>query len=222
MVDTNGSMVDGAALIVALGALMVSAAALFIAWWQLVLQRDAAGGRGIIFEVRRQLHQESRIGGELLVTDVYGVLVKLVGNDLHEVGVHLERGGRPLQFGDPGYVRQGAEKRHRMTCEQEPIVWEFELSPEDAHDLYCVLSWVAPYGPGIRTNAFRRPLAPPSELEEWRWFRSFRFRKWLEGVVARRRWLRSMLGRPLQFAEWRPVRGLGLQPGQSPMNSRAN
>jgi hypothetical protein len=209
-------------ILIAALALVVSGAALVIAWWQLVLQRDAAGGRGIVFEVHRPHHKEARIAGELFVTDEYYVLVKLVGNDLHEVAVHLERDGRPLQFGDPGYVDEAAEKRHRMTCEQDPIIWEFELSPDDVRDLFCVLSWVAPYGPGVRTNAFRRPLSPPYELEEWHWFRSFRVRTRIQGWGSRRRWrlARRMLGRPHRVAKWRPVRGRDLLPGQSPMYSR--
>ncbi|MCV6978121.1 hypothetical protein [Mycobacterium bourgelatii] len=202
----------------------MSAAALLIAWWQLVLQRDAAGGRGIIFEVHRPHHKEARIGGEVFVTDEYYVLVKLVGNDLHEAAVHLERHGRPLQFGDRGYIDETPETLHRFTCEDEPLIWEFELSPHDARDLCCVLSWVAPYGPGVRTNAFRRALSPPFELEQWHWFRSFRARTWVQGWGARRRWrlIRRVLSRPRRVGEWRPVRGRELQPGQSPMYSRAS
>lgn len=120
---------EGWALTVAVLAFLVSAAALLIAWWQLVLQRDAAGGRGIIFEVHRPHHKEARIGGEVFVTDEYYVLVKLVGNDLHEAAVHLERHGRPLQFGDRGYIDETPETLHRFTCEDEPLIWEFELSP---------------------------------------------------------------------------------------------
>lgn len=215
---------DGLALLVSALALLVSGAALLIAWWQLILQRDAAGGRGILFEVHRPYRQEARIGGELFVTDGYYVLVKLVGNDLHEVGVHLERDGRPLQFGDPGYVAKAPETLHRLTCEDDPLTWRFELSRDDAQDLYCVLSWVAPYGPGVRTNAYRRPLSPPHTLEEWLWFRSFRIRTWIQGWGARRRLspIRRVLGRPRRVAEWRVVRGRDLRPGQSPMYSRAS
>lgn len=211
------------ALLFSAPALLLSGAALVIAWWQLVLQRDAAGGRGILFEVHRPHHKEARIGGELTITDEYYVLVKLVGNDLHEVAVHLERDGRPLQFGDRGYVKSPDTVR-RFTCEDEPLVWEFELSPDDAQDLCCVLSWVAPYGPGVRTNAFRRAVSPPHALEEWRWFRSFRARTWVQGWGSRRRWrlVRRVLGRPYRVAEWRLVRGRELQPGQSPMHSRAS
>jgi hypothetical protein len=215
--------VDGWAVVVAVLALVVSAAALLIAWWQLLLQRDAAGGRGIIFEVHRPIHKEARVGGELIVTDRYFVIVKLVGNDLHEVAVHLERDGRQLEFGDPGYVDETPETLHRFTCEDEPLTWEFELGPDDARDLWCVLSWVAPYGPAVRTNALRRPLEPPHELERWRWFRSFRAIRWVEAWGVRRpwRWLRCMLSRPHRVGEWRRVRGRDCRPGQSPIRSRA-
>jgi hypothetical protein len=217
-------MFDAWALVVALLAFVVSAAALVIAWWQLVLQRDAAGGRGIIFEVHRPHHKVERRGGVEITTDSYWVLVKLVGNDLHEVAVHLERDGRQLERGNPGLDEETPELLHRLTCEHDPIIWEFELSPDDARDLYCVLSWVAPYGPAVRTNAFRRALSPPHELDEWHWFRSFRARRWIESWGARRRWrwARRLLSRPHRIAEWRPVRSRDLQPGQSPMYSRTS
>ena len=38
-------------------AFVVSGAALAIAWWQLVLQRDAAGGRGVIFDIHAPMRK---------------------------------------------------------------------------------------------------------------------------------------------------------------------
>ncbi|OJZ75701.1 hypothetical protein BRW65_03970 [Mycobacterium paraffinicum] len=213
---------DGWALLVSVLAFVVSGTAMVIAWWQLVLQRDAAGGRGIIFEVHRPIHREDRIRGELVVSDDYFVLVNLAGNDLYEVAIHLERDGQQLEFGDAGYLDETPETLRRLTCEDEPLTWEFNLRADDAKDLWCVLSWAAPYGPGLRTDAVRRPLAPPHELERWRWFRSFRLIQWVEEWGARRRWrwARRVLSRPHRVGEWRRVPGRDLKPGQSPINSR--
>jgi hypothetical protein len=69
-------MLDGWALAVAILAFMVSGAALVIAWWQLVLQRDAAGGRGIIFDVRRPHRTVARRGGVETITDAYHAAVR--------------------------------------------------------------------------------------------------------------------------------------------------
>jgi len=42
---------------VAVLALVVSLVALLVAWSQLVLQREAAGGRGVIFDIQRLSHR---------------------------------------------------------------------------------------------------------------------------------------------------------------------
>lgn len=213
---------DGWALLVSLLAFVVSGAALVIAWWQLVLQRDAAGGRGILLGVGRYHRTIARRGGVETITDDYNVDVELVGNERHMVAVHLERDGRQLGPADVGWV-ESPDVRARMTCESEPIHWRFELSPDDARDLWVVLSWVSPYGDGVRTDAFRRRLdVLVDEIEEWHWFRSYRARRRFEAWGSRRRWAwaRRWLGKPRRLGEWRPSGARELAPGQSPINSR--
>jgi hypothetical protein len=216
---------DGWALLVAVLAFVVSGAALFIAWWQLLLQRDAAGGRGIVFGVRRPSRMIDRRGGVDTISYGYRVLVKLVGNDRHQVGVHLERNGRELEEGDRGYV-EPPDLIHRMTCEHEPINWRFDLTAEDARDLWVVLSWVDPFGPAIRTSGFRCKLDPPNppQYQEWHWFAFFRARRRFESWGARRRWTPAQrwLGKPRRLGKWRPYSVRELQPGQSPLHSQAD
>jgi hypothetical protein len=215
-------MLDGWALAVAILAFVVSGAALVIAWWQLVLQRDAAGGRGIGFTVGRGYRTVSPKGGvEMLIEDHY-VEVELVGNDRHVVGVHLERDGRRLSPTEAGWV-PSPPVRQRMTCESDPIVWHFDLDPDAARDLWVVLTWVSPFGDGIRTDALRRRLEVlEPDLERWHWFRSYRARRWLEswGSGLRWKWMRRWLGKPRRLGAWRPYGRRELQPGQSPMDSQ--
>lgn len=213
-------MVNNWALVVAVLAFMVSAAALVIAWWQLVLQRDAAGGRGMIFDVRSTHRTVARQGGVETITDEYRVYVKLVGNDRHEVAVHLERNGRQLEPGEPGYP-DSLPVVHRMTSESDPIDWRFNLTPGNASDVWCVLSWGEPFGDGIRTAAFRQPLTERA-LEHWRWFRTYRARRRIQSWGSRRRWqwLRRWLGKPRRLGAWRPYLSRDLEPGQSPMHSQ--
>lgn len=213
---------DGWALTVAILAFVVSGAALVIAWWQLVLQRDVAGGRGITFAVGRYHRTVTCRRGIETITNDYHVEVGLVGNDRHMVAVHLERDGRQLGPGDVGWV-ESPSVLSRMTCDGDPIDWRFELNSEAALDLWIVLTWVSPFRDGVRTEAFRRRLdVLEPDLEQWHWFRSYRMRRWLESWGVRRqwRWARKWLGKPRRLGKWRPYGGRELQPGQSPMDSR--
>ena len=108
-----------------------------------------------------------------------------------------------------------------MTCESDPIEWRFELTPDAARDLWVVLTWVSPFGDGVRTDAFRRRLDEP-EFDQWHWFRTYRARRRLESWGSRRRWgwMRRWLGKPRRLGAWRPWAARDLQPGQSPMHSQ--
>lgn len=149
---------DGWALMVAVLAFIVSGAALVIAWWQLVLQRDAAGGRGVIFDISRPSRFTDNTTEPPTVVENYRVLVKIAGNERHEVLAYLERDGVALDEFDPGYVKP-LPVSHRLTCEDDPLVWEFGLDPEVASALRCVLLWVEPFRDGLRNEGFRRPLS---------------------------------------------------------------
>jgi hypothetical protein len=216
---------DGWALLIAVLALVVSGSALLIAWWQLVLQRDAAGGRGVIFDIRRLSRFTDNTTNPPTVTENYRVLVKTVGNDRHEVVVYLERDGVALDEFDAGYV-DPLPVEHRLTCEDEPLVWKFGMDPELAGELHCVVLWVEPLGDGIRNEGFRRPLtSKPTEpqFEQWHWFRLFHARRRLENWAAHHGpvWFRNQAGRPHRLGEWRPYVLRPLQPGQSPRHSQA-
>lgn len=210
------------ASLVSVLAFVVSGAALLIAWWQLLLQRDAAGGRGFAFGVGGRHRKVDTKGGVTTITDTYDVHVELVGNDRPHVGVHLERNGRPLERGDRGFVAPPVHIR-RMTSEHDPIEWKIEINPDDARDVWVVLSWAEPFGEGLRTSGFRCKLDPlTAEYEQWRHYRTYRARREIERWGVRRRWawVRRWLGKPRPLGEWRPYYPLELKPGQSLLYSR--
>ena len=47
-----------------------------------------------------------------------------------------------------GYVKL-LEPRKSMGCNDKPIEWNFEHRANDAEDLWCILSWIEPYGTGV-------------------------------------------------------------------------
>ncbi|MEB3052114.1 hypothetical protein KV112_20595 [Mycolicibacter sp. MYC123] len=209
-----------ATLLVALLALLTSATALLIAWWQLALQRHAAGGRGVIFNVSTPMRTIDRSDGTERISDGYRIWARLIGNDRHEVTLHIERDGQPVDPSDLG-IDPPPPLRHRWTCQDEPIRWNFDLAPELAHDLWCVLLWVDPYGEGIRTGGFRRQLGNDPQFQRWHWFRFFSARRRFETWASQTgpAWFRTWAGRPRRLGEWKPHRNRPLQQGQSPLNS---
>ena len=205
-------------------AFAVSALSMVLAWRQLGLQRDVAGGRGVLFDVIRPSRTIHQTDTTERITESYRAIVRIVGNDRHEVGIYLQRGGRLLEEGEAGYV-EPPSLRHRMTCEDEPIVWKFDLDEDVANDLWCVLVWVEPFGDAIRTYGFRRRLSGASSeqvrFEQWHWYRFFRARRRFESWAAQHgpKWFQRIAGRPRRLGEWRPYRLRPLQPGQSPLNT---
>jgi len=150
----------------------------------------------------------------------------MVGNDRHEVTLHLERDGAALEEGDVGYVER-LPTVHKMTCDDDPLIWKFGVDHEDAESLRCILLWVEPFGDAIRSHGFRRKLRgadiEKAEFEEWHWYQFFRFRRRFESWAAQHgpRWFREKAGRPRRLGEWRPYRMRALQPGQTPLTSGA-
>lgn len=209
--------------LIAVLALVVSGAALLVAWSQLVLQRDTAGGRGVLFTINRPMRKIHRTESGDRITEGYRIRVRLVGNDRYEVGLHLERGGQALNGDD--LDRLGIERPptllHRWSCQDQPLRWDFDLDPERAENMYCVLLWVSPFGEGVRIDGFRQLLrgaGQVQDMEQWHWFRFFaarrRFESW--GSQHGPEWFRRWAGHPRRLGEWRKYGKRELQPGQSP------
>jgi len=93
-------VLDHLTLAVSLLAFVVAVTAAVIAWSQLRLQQDAAGGRGIRFGVISSL--VAVVNG--VKTYHFEAIIELHGpGKRHEVALHLERGGRQLEPGRPGF-----------------------------------------------------------------------------------------------------------------------
>jgi hypothetical protein len=214
----NTEMLTIVTLLVAVLALMVSAAALAIAWFQLRLQRDAAGGRGFIFDIARVTPLT-----DAATIPWYRVLVKFIGNERTEVSLHLERDGLPCDPDELGFQKP-PPLRHQMSGNDGPLIWIFDLHEDVADGLWCVLTWVEPYGDAVRTCAFRRRLGDDPQYEEWRWYRFLRERRRIESWGGRQRWslIKRVVGKARSLGHWRPYRLRPLQPGQAPIGSEVN
>jgi hypothetical protein len=210
-------------LLVAVLALLVSAVALAIAWSQLRLQRDAAGGRGLIFTVKQQQQTLERLIGVKDVTAHYEVTVKLLGNERDDVSLHLVKPPdvRPCDPQALGIEAPRPIRGQWLGASSSDPAWSFDLAVGVARDLWCVLSWVEPYGDGIRTCGFRQGLSDddPRLVEEWRWFRFMRARRRIESWGERQRWalLSDVVGKQRKLGYWRPYRLRPLKPCQGPI-----
>jgi len=207
---------DQVMFVLTLLALVVAALSLSVTWWQLRLQRNVAGGRGIIpglFSYQTSVNGETHIDFE--------VYIELVGPGIrHEMQVHLERDGQALSSGDDGYVKS-PPVRKSMSCDSDPIKWKFTLTSEDAEDVWCIISWVEPRGDEVWTNAYARALTGEDQLWEWRWkrFRKARQRKQDWSSEHGPKWFRRRLGGVKPLGRWRPHVNRSIQPGHGPINN---
>lgn len=79
----------------------------------------------------------------------------------------MERDGRPLdRFNDEAWT-ETPDTRKSMSCNDDPIDVEFEVTAQAAENVWCLLTWVDPHGTEIWTGAYVRPLTSPDELYEW-------------------------------------------------------
>lgn len=173
---------------------LVALAALSVALWQLRLQRDPAGGRGIFLHTERFSLQT--VINDSLVIDHYRLEVKIVGpGTWYELALDLEKNGSKFNAPDR------PEKRSSMTCESTPMVWDVDLSTEDDKNVWCVVTWVEPHGPALQalhTNAFAIPVRGVA-IYQWKWFP----------------FLRQIGLRPR--GRWRRYRGESLREGNGPL-----
>lgn len=113
---------------------VITLATLGVAWWQLRVQRDTAGGRGIVLGAGRTGWVTILRGKRF---DQYLVRVILAGPGAwYELAVDLEKGGRPIELPNqprPPYEPQKRpELPKRMTNESDEIRWYVDLPPQDA------------------------------------------------------------------------------------------
>jgi hypothetical protein len=149
---------------------LIALGALGVAWFQLRVQRNTAGGRGILLGAGRTGHRTvSTVAGRNHVTDHYRVEVRLAGPGIwHELSVDLEKDGREFKVPDR------PDRRRSMNSESPPIRWDFDLTPQDGDRVWCLVTWAEPRGPALRAGAFSMPVRGGS-VYQWKWFPGSRY-----------------------------------------------
>jgi hypothetical protein len=189
---------------------VITLTALGVAWFQYRLQRDTAGGRGIVLAAG-PTGARTVIAGK--TTDSHTVSVRLVGPGIrHEVALDLERDGRKFEVDDRPAPRRS------VTYESQPIDWRFKLSPEDADRVWCVVTWVDPRGPNLRTGAYSMRVRG-QDYYQWRWFPGSRYIGLLSEIASRHGpyWFRKRVGRARPLGRWRKRRDPAFREGNGPL-----
>lgn len=204
---------DVATLVVALVALAVSTWAAIVAFHQLRAGKDAAGGKGIAFDVAK----DSQFVINNRTQANYRVYVELFGPGaryqaelcLSRCDQYVLRSEIEWDEGfEPDHDRKAVTTRKVLSCTDEPLRWEFSVVPADrASDMWCMFTWVDPRADELWTGAYARRLSNPGVLYEWHWYLTRRVRKWLYfwGVADRKRqrpWHRAA-ARKRPLGAWR-------------------
>ena len=146
-------------------AAVASCAGLFVMLRQLAVARNSSGGRGI----------EVAVHGEPGARGFYSMKVSLIGPGVrHSVEVSLLGAETP----DRPSIRPS------MDCNSEAIRWTICLPEADAENAFCLVTWIDAMGDGVRSGALCVPLIG-HEVFEWKWFRSYSFRRWIQRQTKR-------------------------------------
>jgi hypothetical protein len=155
-------------LIVSILAAVFSGLGLLLMLRQLQTARDAVGGRVMGVEAQKIGVVRSTNGGPL-TADVRIKVEQIGPVILHNVDVEVRGLGR-TPADEPA-------TRAVLTCESNPIVWEFEAEVSALRNTWCVVSWVERTGHGLRTHAVTKNISGDG-LYVWKWKPLFRFRLW--------------------------------------------
>jgi hypothetical protein len=189
--------------------------AVVIAWSQLRIQQDDAGGRGFGFQI---VSDVAVING--VKAYHFEAIIELFGpGDRYEVALHLERDGRQLQPGEPGFNMLAGNVK-KMSCNDPPLRWPFNVQADVVDDLWCVASWVEPLGDSIWSHAYAMPLRDRDRIYEWHWYRGRVLRRRIEDWCSRHGpdWFRRRAGRRHALGRWKLHRDLGPGVGQAPID----
>lgn len=188
---------DTITLVASIAAALFGGIALAIAWRQLSVARNAAGGRGVELQAHDGGVVTFHEGGRR--THGVHITVRLVGPGVRHNVQAVLRGTPDL----PNIE----DARPAMDCDSEPIVWHGELAEEDCGEVWCVVSWVDPRGEGLRTSAICKPLTS-DDLYEWKWHRFF---------TVRLRWQLRFGDGPRPLGHWKLLRMPPLEMGHGPL-----
>jgi hypothetical protein len=196
---------------------IVTILALIVAWNQLRLQRDMAGGKGIVINLPRSQVVDETAG---IFRYHFDMMLRMVGPAVrHEVSVDLEADGRRFDANT-----QKPAIRESMGCEDDDIVWKFDLNEDDLEKVWLITSWVEARGNNLRTEAIAWRLSR-QETYVWKWYPGFRLAQVIRGRVSQRGpvWFREWVGAPRATGWWHQERGAapaGAFPGEGPLELR--
>lgn len=136
---------------------------------QLRVARNASGGRGVEVEARPEsmpiISEGQTLPRDFLLT------VKLIGPGVrHNMAVRLETFGKQRFRTDPIPV---------MTCATKKLEYRYNLSEAAALGSWWTVSWLDPFGDGVRSGYFRTPVMG-GHLELWKLYRTYRIRLFLQ------------------------------------------
>ncbi len=193
---------------------IVTILALIVAWNQLRLQRDMAGGKGVLLELGRFKRVDESTGG---VRFHVSVRLRMVGPALrHEVSVDLEADGRRFDANT-----QKPEIRRSMGCEGDDIRWEFDLNEDDLERVWLITTWVEARGNNLLTEAIARRLSR-QESYTWKRYPGWRLGQMIRGWASQRGpgWFREWAGAPRATGWWHndmSAAPAGAYPGEGPI-----
>lgn len=195
--------------------------ALVVAWRQLVLSQNLAGGRQFEFSSWRVEDAES-LEDDGIVYQLCTVKVKLTGPAvLHSVFVHLEVDGERRRPGSYSARLNPSDRNPRLrktlTSADPQIDWEFWLPVDVIPNAKCLLSWLETFGEGIRTAALRQDLTTP-DVEQWRWYLGHRYRSAFRRWAAERRpwFLTQKLAKPRPLGRYVKINTEQMRDGEGP------
>lgn len=166
------SVFDAFALIVAVAALMVSLAALFLSWKQLYEARTSNGGRGMNLRVHNVTRED------LTPEDAAMVDEAIAGSEREYVPflVSFEVTGPavyyqvlPYTWGKDGVSEPAGSSIPwpKLTCDNGRISTVSLIQKELVEGIRFGIAWLEPDGAGLKPGALRFDLA--GDLEEWVW-----------------------------------------------------
>lgn len=194
---------------------------------QVRFDQDAAGGRGILFDVKKDT--QAIVGGERQAN--YTVRLELFGPGArYQAELCLLRAGAyyVTQLGKNLIREEGTpagpmkQTWKVMRCDDEPVRWDFSVVPANAvsEDIWCMFTWTDPRGEALWTGAYARRLTQPDVLYEWHPYKTRNVRKRIQrwGAAERKKqrvWHRYA-AEPRPLGRWRVHRDVGLLDRQGP------
>lgn len=166
------SAFDSFSLVVALAALIVSLAALFLSWKQLHEAKTSNGGRGMNLRVRNVTREDltpedAAVVDEAIAGSEREYVPFLVSFEVTGPAVYYQV--LPYTWGKDGVSEPTGSSMPwpKLTCENGRISTVSLIQRELVDGIRFGITWLESDGPGLKPGALRFDLA--GDLEEWVW-----------------------------------------------------